>query len=66
MSNREDLDALAEAATNDLASAIAGTESPSAQVRLLAKAAVDSIAIYVTACTEHDDASRQAPPFVGL
>ena len=66
MTNRQDLDALAETATDDLARAIAGTESPSGQARLLAKAAVDSIAAYVTACTEHDDASRHAPPFVGL
>jgi hypothetical protein len=66
MTNREDLDALAEAAANNLARAIAGTESPTGQVRLLAKAAVDSIAVYATACTEHDDASRHAPPFVGL
>jgi hypothetical protein len=66
MTNKEDLDALAQAATDDLARAIAGTESPTDQVRLLAKAAVNSIAVYVTACTEHDDASRHAPPFVGL
>ncbi len=66
MTLREDLDALAEAAIDDLARAIAGTESPSGQQRLQAKAAVDSIAVYVTACTEHDDASRHSPPFVGL
>jgi hypothetical protein len=66
MSNWEELEELARAATDDLARAIAGTESPSAQQRLQAKAAVDSIAVYVTACTEHDDASRHSPPFVGL
>ncbi|MGA7055326.1 MAG: hypothetical protein WBZ37_29500 [Mycobacterium sp.] len=66
MTNTEDLDALAKAAVDDLACAIAGTESPTGQVRSLAKAAVDAIAIYVAAYMEHDDASRHAPPFVGL
>ncbi len=66
MTNKEDLDALAEAAADDLACAIAGTESPTGQVRSLSKAAVESMATYVAACMEHDDASRHTPPFVGL
>lgn len=66
MTDKEDLHALGEAAVDDLACAIAGTESPTGPVRSLAKTAVDSIAIYVAACVEHDDASRHAPPFVGL
>ena len=66
MTNKEDLDALAEAAVDDLACAIADPESPTGQVRSLSKAAVDSMATYIAACMEHDDASRHAPPFVGL
>lgn len=66
MTNKEDLDALAEAAVDDLACAIAGPESPTGQLRSLSKAAVDSMATYIAACMEHDDASRHAPPFVGL
>jgi hypothetical protein len=55
--------ALAEAAANDLATAIIAGDTD--ELRELTKAAVGSMAAYIIACTEHD-ASRHNPPVEGL
>ncbi len=58
------MQALAEAAANDLERAILAADTM--ELRLLCRCAVGSIAAYVVACTEHDDASSEEPPFGGL
>jgi hypothetical protein len=58
------MQALAVAAADDLTLAI--SEGDPTKLRILTKAAVGSMATYLIACVEHDDASRHAPPFGGL